>query len=145
MKTFQVFFVILALGVFLPAESHRILAIFPFCGRSHQMMFDALIKGLTKRGHQVDIVTCFPPKKPISNLTVLMNVQDTQARNVNNWEWNRALNVGTDTLKVIAGQYGNELCKMMARPEMQKLIKNPPKDPPYDLLITEVREPLNGN
>lgn len=121
-------------------EGYRILGIFPFCSRSHQMMFDALSKGLARRGHQVEIVTCFPPKKSVENLTVLMNVEDSQPPLVNSWTVDLALNVGSDTLKVIAGPYGNDLCHLLGRPELQKIVKNPPKNPPYDLIIVEVRK-----
>ncbi|XP_043268666.1 UDP-glycosyltransferase UGT5-like [Venturia canescens] len=118
-------------------EGYRILGIFPFCSKSHQMMFDALSKGLARRGHQLEIVTCFPPKKPIANFTVLMNVENSQTPLVNSWTVDLALNVGSDTLKAIIEVYGNDLCHLMGREEMQRIIKNPPKDPPYDLIIVE--------
>lgn len=139
MKAFQVLSLLVLFGFFATTEAYRILAIFPFCGRSHYMMFDVLVNGLLKRGHRVDIVTCFPPKKPMPNFHIIANVEGSQRRNVNNWNFSMALNVGTDTLPIIAYEFGNDLCKLIGREEMQTLIKNPPTDPPYDLLITEVR------
>jgi glucuronosyltransferase len=48
-------------------ESARILALFNFNGRSHFLMFEALLKELAARGHQVFVVGHFPQKKPIPN------------------------------------------------------------------------------
>lgn len=33
---------------------------------------------------------------------------------------------------------GNPACELLKLPIFQDLIKNPPKDPPYDLIIVEV-------
>ena len=38
----------------------------------------------------------------------------------------------------IATTYGGDLCHLLGHEKMQNFIKNPPKDPPYDLMITEV-------
>lgn len=44
------------------AESSRILAIYPFPGKSHYMMHSALMKELVQRGHQVTMVAAFSLK-----------------------------------------------------------------------------------
>ncbi|XP_058790203.1 UDP-glucosyltransferase 2-like isoform X2 [Phymastichus coffea] len=56
---------------------------------------------------------------------------------VNNFTLNFILQTKDDDTRFIAEEYGNRLCHFMGFEEMQKLIKNPPEDPPYDLVITE--------
>ncbi|XP_046835901.1 UDP-glucosyltransferase 2-like isoform X2 [Vespa crabro] len=75
------------------SQGYRILGIFPYFGKSHFIMFENLMKGLIKKGHQVD---------KLSNIA------------------------------------GNNLCENLAHPKIQKLIRNPPKDPPYDVVLIEV-------
>ncbi|XP_061380260.1 UDP-glucosyltransferase 2-like isoform X2 [Danaus plexippus] len=50
-------------------EGGRILGLFPHTGKSHQMVFEPLLKKLAERGHQVTVVSFFPLKKPIANYT----------------------------------------------------------------------------
>ncbi|XP_015113242.1 UDP-glucuronosyltransferase 2B17 [Diachasma alloeum] len=121
----------------IESASHRILAIFPFQSRSHQMMFDALIKGLVDRGHQMDVMTVYPMKKPLKNYTVVVNLEGKQESLVNQWNVKFASELGDDTLPIIALPFGNGLCEYLGLPEMQAIIKNPPQDPPYDLVIVE--------
>jgi glucuronosyltransferase len=44
------------------SEAERILAVFSLNGKSHFVMFEALLKGLAARGHQVYAVGHFPQK-----------------------------------------------------------------------------------
>lgn len=57
-------------------QNYRILGLFPIQGKSHIIMFERLMKELAERGHEVDVLSHFPQKKPIprweiSNLFVL--------------------------------------------------------------------------
>lgn len=56
-------------GSFSESFGYRILGIFPLHVRSHMMMFEQLIKGLARRGHQVDVISSFPQIKPYPNYT----------------------------------------------------------------------------
>ncbi|XP_001603802.1 UDP-glucuronosyltransferase 2A1 [Nasonia vitripennis] len=118
-------------------SGYRILGIFPLNSRSHEMMFEALMKGLAKRGHQVDVVTHFSVKNPPKNYKTVVNLAGTMETLVNNFTIDFALSVRGDVGYHVATTFGNRLCNLLALKEMQDLIHNPPNDPPYDVLITE--------
>lgn len=130
--------VTLAVAFILPCSAYRILGVFPLNGKSHNIMFEALVKGLAKRGHQVDVITHFPAKNPPNNLRTIVNLDGTLKSLINNVTIQYATRAEKDSVKFIAEKYGNELCDLMGLPVMQEFIKNPPRDTPYDLLITEV-------
>lgn len=140
---FKRHFIILLLIVFinnLPKWSaHRILGIFPLNGRSHMMMFEQLMKGLAKHGHQVDVVSTFPLKKPHPNYTDIVIPAATPSL-VNNISYNHIQTIlRGDLVHFMTTELGNNFCeKGLAYSEIQKLIKKPPTNPPYDLVITEV-------
>nr|UEN71103.1 UDP-glucosyltransferase 334AA4 [Meteorus pulchricornis] len=124
----------------LPQSSgYRILGIFPLNGRSHMMMFEQLMKGLAARGHQVDVVSTFPLKNPYPNYTDIVIPQALQ-QFVNNLTYAQFQDITKKSLvHFVALTPGNHLCeKGMTFPAIQKLINDPPRDPPYDLVITEV-------
>ncbi|CAK1600690.1 unnamed protein product [Parnassius mnemosyne] len=50
-------------------HSARVLGLFPHTGKSHQMVFEPLLRTLAERGHQVTTVSFFPLKDPIENYT----------------------------------------------------------------------------
>ncbi|XP_034948011.1 uncharacterized protein [Chelonus insularis] len=132
----SLFMLFVCISIF-PTESYRVLGIFPFQSRSHQMMFDAIAKGLVKRGHQIDVMTVYPLKKPIPNYHVIVNLENMTESLVNKWDVKFASELGDDTLPIIALPFGNGLCELLGLPEMQQIIKKPPQDPPYDLVIVE--------
>jgi hypothetical protein len=74
-----------SLAVFVVAllsatHSAQILGIFPIPAKSHNTVFTALTRELARRGHQVTVISSFPEKKPIPNLTdieVEMVLKDT--------------------------------------------------------------------
>jgi glucuronosyltransferase len=51
----------------LPANSHRILGLFPHPGISHFQFFHPVMKALAEAGHEVTVVSHFPSKEPIEN------------------------------------------------------------------------------
>ncbi|XP_023246023.1 UDP-glucuronosyltransferase 2A1-like [Copidosoma floridanum] len=96
------------------------------------MMFNALMVGLAKRNHQVDVITHFPAKNPPPNFKLLIKLNGTFDKvSINSV-------VDRDLTAHIADLRGNKMCELLGIEEIQKLIKNPPHDPPYDLLVTEV-------
>ncbi|KAM3963660.1 UDP-glycosyltransferase UGT5-like isoform 1-T1 [Aphomia sociella] len=64
----SVLFVALLL-VFHNVDSARILGLFPHTGKSHQMVFEPLLKRLAEVGHHVTVVSFFPLKNPPQNYT----------------------------------------------------------------------------
>ncbi|KAJ1532204.1 hypothetical protein ONE63_000824 [Megalurothrips usitatus] len=63
--------VLLAVGAAVApaADAYRVLGMFPFNGRSHNIMFKATMEALADRGHQVVQFSPFPQKKPRANYT----------------------------------------------------------------------------
>ncbi|KAK7788698.1 hypothetical protein R5R35_012812 [Gryllus longicercus] len=60
---------LLALGLWLPAPTHaaRILGIFPTPSISHQLPYQAVLKALAARGHQITVISPDPLKEPVAN------------------------------------------------------------------------------
>lgn len=55
------------LGVVSSALAARILAVFPFPGKSHNIFISSVLKSLAQKGHQIVEYSPFPPAKPIPN------------------------------------------------------------------------------
>lgn len=122
------------------SNGYRLLALFPFMGKSHFVMFEQLIKGLARKGHQVDVVSPFPLKKPYPNYTDIIEITPPLVF-VNNMSYDfLQILFNSDPVHAIATIAGNDVCKNLENPTMQKLARNPPKDPPYDAVLMEVRE-----
>ncbi|CAK1540718.1 unnamed protein product [Leptosia nina] len=66
MRSTLVIFAVIALH---NVQAARILGLFPHTGKSHQMVFEPLLKKLAERGHQVTVASFFPLKNPPSNYT----------------------------------------------------------------------------
>ncbi|GLH16133.1 UDP-glucuronosyltransferase 2B5, partial [Gryllus bimaculatus] len=62
---------LLALGLWLPAatQAARILGIFPTPSISHQLPYQAVMKALAARGHQITVISPDPLKEPVANYT----------------------------------------------------------------------------
>jgi len=67
------------LSIFAAYGAHgaKILGIFPLPGKSHFIVFSALLKEMANRGHQVTVYSPFPEKSPIPNYT---NIDTTLRR-----------------------------------------------------------------
>lgn len=61
--------VLAALAFARDAQTARVLGLFPHTGKSHQMVFEPLLRRLAERGHQVTVVSFFPLKNPPANYT----------------------------------------------------------------------------
>lgn len=122
-------------GVIVEIGSYRILGVFPMNSKSHNNMFDPLMKGLAKRGHKIDVISHFELKNPPDNYKTIINLHGTRQDLTNNVSVEFASQIGHDPIIHIATTYGNDFCDLMALEKMQKFIKNPPHH--YDLVITE--------
>ncbi|XP_015605148.1 UDP-glucuronosyltransferase 2B31-like isoform X2 [Cephus cinctus] len=121
-------------------EASRILGIFPFHGKSHAIMTNALMKGLARRGHQVHIISHYPSLEPMENYTIVVNLNGTIKGIVgqfsvagvldDKFQSNIAMTLGTLA--------GNDVCELLGTDVMQNFIKSLPNSEPYDLIITEV-------
>ncbi|XP_033229037.1 UDP-glucuronosyltransferase-like [Belonocnema kinseyi] len=122
----------------MKTHSERILGVFPFNGKSHNNVFNALMKSLAKKGHQVDVITHYPLKNPPKNYKTIFNLNGTRPDYVNNISIKCLSQECGDPISFFAIVAGNEICELLSLQEMQNIIKNISDDPPYDLVITEV-------
>lgn len=129
------FFIAAILAV---CNAYRILGVFPFNMKSHDIIMESVMKALAKNGHQVDVITHFPQKKPIKNYNDIISLEGSLDKLVSNLTVDSVAQIKGNMVTKIAVPYGNRLCHLMALREFQDLIKNPPKDPSYDLVVTEV-------
>ena len=124
-------------------DGYRILAVFPMATSSHFVMFKTLSKGLANKGHQVDVVSFFPLKKPHPNYTDIIELTGGSLHPlINNITFPFMRLRLTSILQFFVNDLGNDICEFMGHPKMLKLLRNPPTDPPYDLVLTEVRHLL---
>ncbi|XP_076375313.1 UDP-glucosyltransferase 2 isoform X5 [Megalopta genalis] len=126
------------LTILSACHGYRILGLFPLNGKSHFMMFERLMKVLAKKGHQVDVVSTFPLKKPFRNYNDALVVSVTR-QFINNITYLDMYTMSAmSASSSVANLAGNEVCETLSDPRIQQLAKNPPKDPPYDAVIVEV-------
>nr|XP_033334732.1 uncharacterized protein LOC117225344 [Megalopta genalis] len=127
------------LTILSACHGYRILGLFPLNGKSHFMMFERLMKVLAKKGHQVDVVSTFPLKKPFRNYNDAL-VVSAPRQFINNITYLDMYTMSAmSASSSVANLAGNEVCETLSDPRIQQLAKNPPKDPPYDAVIVEVR------
>lgn len=132
-------FLALIFTVILESNGSRILGIFPMYGKSHMMFFENLFKGLARQGHQVDIVSNFPLRKPYPNYTDL-EIPELSPNLVNKMtlDFMEKSFHEVNMVYYIVESLGNEICrKGFETPVLQNLIKTQPS-PAYDLVIVEV-------
>jgi glucuronosyltransferase len=131
---------VLVVGVsFGNSEAARILGVFPLNSRSHFIMFEALLKGLAARGHQVYVVGHWPQKKPILNYTDI-SVQGSLPGFINDFTIEFAQELGQDA-KLLDFMWNTNLdvCRfVLEHPKVQRLING---DEKFDLIITEIFGP----
>ncbi|XP_078051737.1 UDP-glucosyltransferase 2-like [Augochlora pura] len=120
-------------------HGYRILGLFPYNGKSHFIMFEHLMKALARKGHQVDVVSTFPLKKPYPNYNDIVVLPSTwqSMNNVTFGDLKDVLMVSVTHTVAVFG--GNNVCESLSNPKIQQLAKNPPKDPSYDVVLVEVR------
>ncbi|XP_047365691.1 UDP-glucosyltransferase 2-like isoform X2 [Vespa velutina] len=130
-----IFFMALCLTLI---QGYRILGIFPINVKSHFNMFEGLMKGLVKKGHQIDVISTFPLEKSFVNYTDLI-VLKSHIKFVNNVTYDTMKKVLLDEpLYMVTIVSGNQLCEHLANPQIQKLIHDPPKKEPYDIILIEI-------
>lgn len=120
-------------------EGYRILAVIALNGRSHFTFMEQLLKGLARQGHQVDVVSHFPLQTPYPNYRDF-SLEGSLPDLVNNMSYNQLEDVSGFNMKKFFSTAGDNVCELLGHPILQNIIKNPPKDHPYDLYITEVNE-----
>lgn len=131
--------VVLFVGLLSVSNAYRILCVFPMMTKSHFIVLESVAKILAKRGHQVDVVSHFPRKNPIENYNDIVSFEGLMQTIVNNLTIQTASQLTGSIVSVMIENYGNRICDFMGDEKFQRLLKNPPSDPPYDLVLTQVQ------
>ncbi|XP_058806793.1 UDP-glycosyltransferase UGT5-like isoform X2 [Phymastichus coffea] len=132
----KVFPLLVTAAVIQICNGYRILGIYPFQGRSHFMVLNQLFKGLARKGHQVDLISVLPLEENHPNYTRIIELPNNIAifmealRSENSQSLSR-------NIPLMLGKVGYKLCESMEAPEFLDLVRNPPKDIPYDVIITQ--------
>jgi glucuronosyltransferase len=119
----------------ITASGAKILAVFPYIGKSHFDFFEPLVKELAARGHQVVVLSHFPQKKPITNYTDISLVGSLTTNATDRLDL-EAMS-GITLLKTVAKETKNilESCdRMLSFHKVKDLLKSQEK---FDLIITE--------
>ncbi|XP_076761112.1 uncharacterized protein LOC143429385 [Xylocopa sonorina] len=134
----KVLTIVLFCTILSACYGYRILGVFPFNGKSHFIMFEKLMKTLAKKGHQVDVISAFPLNKPYPNYTDIIVFTPEKAF-LNSITYEDMFYVmAAVPIYAIGSIAGNAICENLNNTKLQELIRNPPQDPPYDLIIMEV-------
>ncbi|XP_066998493.2 UDP-glycosyltransferase UGT5 [Anabrus simplex] len=117
------------------SDAARILGLFHYNGRSHFVMFEALLKGLAAKGHDVTVVSHFPQKKKLPNYTDL-SLEGSLPRLVNNFTVDTVRSFGHLKLMDFMWNTNLDYCKIVLdHPVMQNMMKTKEK---FDVIITEI-------
>ena len=119
-------------------SGYKILGIIGFNGNSHFIMFEKLMKGLAKKGHQVDVVSHFPQKEKVENYNDL-SLAGSLADLRNNLTYG-FVKEGSSFfwVKNLMERGGDDVCDLLGHPVLQKLINKDNTDTSYDLVIVQV-------
>ncbi|XP_058810708.1 UDP-glucosyltransferase 2-like isoform X2 [Phymastichus coffea] len=120
-----------------PSEALRILVISPLNSRSHDAMSDRLAKALAARGHQVDAYSHHPPKKPLANYRH-HSLAGTLPAFTNNMSYSEARQFRGDPPRLVFKRIVEPVCELMGLPVFERLLREPPRDPAYDLVVLQM-------
>ncbi|XP_036145257.1 UDP-glycosyltransferase UGT5 [Monomorium pharaonis] len=115
-------------------DGYRFLGLFVFQGKSHFVMYEQLMKGLARKGHQVDMVSKFPLKKFYPNYTDIVTLPISY-KMVNSITYESMQILSSTTIYSITTVSGKDLCKYLGNPAIKELAQ--PKNPPYDAVLIE--------
>ncbi|KAK3925715.1 UDP-glucosyltransferase 2 [Frankliniella fusca] len=118
-------------------EAYRVLGMFPFNGRSHNIMFKALMEALADRGHEVYMLSPFPQKKPRANYTDL-DVSKQFPSLVNGLTYEQMSSLGRMKIVQIIGEFsGASLCRSTFETQHFKDVMSG-KHGKFDVVFTEI-------
>jgi len=116
-------------------SSSRILALFPYIGKSHFDVFEPFVKELAARGHQVVVLSHFPQKYPVANYTDISLVGSVTIDSKDRVDLESISGIaGLKTAVKEVTQFLETCDKMLSFHKVQELLKSEEK---FDLVITE--------
>ena len=134
MEIIKILFIV-TLAVMDACSGYRILAIYAFEGRSHFILINQLLRALANKGHQVDLISQIKIDQH-PNYRQIIDLKDNRTSIFSSPNLDFVKNYNKDYLTMF--YHGNEICRFLKNPKFIHLAHNPPKDPPYDMIITHV-------
>lgn len=134
MKTENIILLAIFITFMKACSAYRILGLYPLPKQSHFNMFNQLFKALAKKGHQIDLISMSPFEESYPNYKQIFMLPDnpdpvfTHYDKIKDMESNVSLVAWMGYLR----------CQAMESSNFLRFVQNPPKDPPYDLIITQV-------
>jgi glucuronosyltransferase len=128
-------FMILTSWCACSVSSAKILALFPYIGKSHFDVFEPFVKELAARGHRVVVLSHFPQKQPIPNYTdvSLVGSITTDATDRIDLQNMSGLKLLKSLVKEIS-TFLKSCDQMLSFDKVQELMKS---EVNFDLIITE--------
>lgn len=120
------------------SSPHRILGVFPSNSQSHFTVYERVMKSLADRGHRVDIISSFPQSEEYPNYFDVVVLPPTHPSLHNNVTYDEISKKMPSVVSLVKSERGNDVCHGLGNEKLRALIKNPPKDVPYDAVVTEV-------
>ncbi|KAI8116886.1 UDP-glucuronosyltransferase 2B10 [Lucilia cuprina] len=113
-------------------ESAKILAVFPFPGRSQYILVQPFLKTLAQRGHELTVINAYPAKDNIKNYRdiAVMEIHNVQEFFVNGAQEQRNL---WNEMTFLSDFFTNVTLTVMKNPQVQNLLKTES----FDLVILE--------
>ncbi|XP_044733862.1 UDP-glycosyltransferase UGT5-like isoform X2 [Chrysoperla carnea] len=117
------------------SNGFKILGVFPHAGKSHFMVFVPILRELTRRGHEVTVISHFPETHPLPNYTDISIVGAGEI-GLNNIPTSMIVNNKFRNIldHFFLGQKGAQNCEALNYPQVQNLIRS---NKTYDLIIHE--------
>lgn len=114
-------------------ESHKILALLPVSSKSHKNSFDPLIEELSRRNHEITVVTMYPSSKSIPGVNnVILETFRKKADEMAQLAWQMSA-VSPFSMIIKFGDLLEEICYDLYKdPVMAEFTKNPGK---YDVIL----------
>lgn len=101
------------------------------------MLLNQLFKGLSHKGHQVDLISVLPVEGNNPNYTRIIQLPDRMKDVMRSLTSDNSQAFNKNLMTLMA-DIGYKMCENMGIPEFLNLARNPPTDPPYDAIITQV-------
>ncbi|XP_015121941.1 uncharacterized protein LOC107044539 [Diachasma alloeum] len=113
----------------------RVLAIYPFAGKSHSIGAEHLLKEMTRRGHSVDVVSHFPQKEPIPNYRDI-SLRGSLPIFANNVTYDMITEYSIMQPREFVELAGISVCELLGLPVLQELMEKPKGT--YDVIIVHL-------
>ncbi|XP_063985572.1 UDP-glucosyltransferase 2-like isoform X2 [Diachasmimorpha longicaudata] len=114
----------------------KILGMLPLPEKSHFVMTGRLMRELALRGHEVDVVSIFPLKKPMANYNDIVLATDDMQLPINNVTYMDIQRFSGLSMSYFVDIAGIQVCDLLSHSQMQKILRTKPKT--YDVIIVEL-------